>query len=149
MLIHVLICVKSVTIFKLYYTSLMKLLGIDYGTKRVGIASTDESGTFAIPRMVIPNTDDLASRVIEYVNENEIEKIILGESKNLDGKANAILPEIYEFADALRKEGKEVILHAEFFTSMEAERLQGKNEMLDASAAAIILKSYIDTELSK
>ncbi len=127
----------------------MKLLGIDYGTKRVGIASTDESGTFAIPRMVIPNTEDLAARVIEYANENEIQKIILGESKNLDGTANAILPKIYELRDELTKEGKEVILHSEFFTSMEAERLQGKNEMLDASAAAIILKSYIDTELSK
>jgi len=126
----------------------MKILGIDYGSKRVGVASTDESGAFAIPRMVLPNTGDLLSRVINFVNEQGIERIIIGESRNLDGSPNPILADINTFADALRKEGKDVVLHPEVFTSMEAKQLQGKNEMLDASAASLILKSYIDTQNS-
>jgi len=129
----------------LYYNAGMKLMAVDYGSKRVGIASTDESGEFAIPRMVLENTDDLVSEVIKFVKENKIEKVVVGESRNLDGSPNPILEEVDIFVDNLRAAGLDVMLHTEVYTSLEAERLQGKNAMLDASAAAIILKSYIDT----
>jgi len=124
----------------------MKLMAIDYGLKRVGVASTDESGEFAIPRMVLENTDNLVSEVVKFAQENKIEKIVVGESRNLDGTPNVILKDIDIFVDFLREKGLDVVLHTEVYTSMEAERLQGRNALRDASAAALILKSYIDLQ---
>jgi len=123
----------------------MKLMAIDFGSKRVGIASTDESGEFAIPRMVIPNDENLLKTVLSFVEENKIEKIIIGESKNLKGEMNPIMEEIVKFADALGEDGLEIVFHPEVYTSMEAQQIQGKTAMNDASAASLILKSYIDS----
>lgn len=122
----------------------MKLMSIDYGAKRVGVASTDDSGEFALPRLVLPNDADLMRKVLDFVEENKIERIVIGESKNLKGEPNPILDEILKFADALAEEGQSVVLHPEVYTSMEAQQIQGKTAMNDASAAALILKSYLE-----
>ncbi len=119
-------------------------MGIDYGSKRVGVASTDEAGEFALPRMVLPNDESLLRKVLDFIEENKIERIVVGESKNLDGKPNPILDDIIKFADTLSEDGLEVVLHPEVYTSMEAQQIQGKTTMNDASAAAIILKSYLE-----
>lgn len=123
----------------------MKLMGIDYGAKRVGIASTDDSGEFAIPRAVLPNDGKLLETILDAVQKYGVEKIIIGESRNLKGEPNPIFDEADMFAQALRKHGKTVEFHPEVYSSMEADQLQGKTPMRDASAAAIILKSYIDS----
>lgn len=120
-------------------------MAIDFGTRRVGIASTDESGEFALPRAVIPNTESLLEEVVTLAREWQIEKIIVGESKNLDGAPNPVQKDAQAFVDLLREKGLEIEFHPEVYTSLEAGRLQGENDMLDASAAALILKSYIDT----
>jgi putative Holliday junction resolvase len=128
-----------------YYTLDVKLMGIDYGAKRVGIASTDESGEFAIPRAVVPNDEKLLLMIVDSVKKYGVEKIVIGESKNYTGQPNEIMKETNIFADALREKGIDVVLHPEVLTSMEADQLQGQTPMRDASAAAIILKNYIDT----
>jgi len=124
----------------------MKLLCIDYGGKRVGLASTDEAGEFALPRMVLPNDDQLLNTVVNFIQENSIERVVIGESKNLDGTRNPILDDAEKFGKLLEEEEVEVVFHPEIYSSIEADRLQGQNSMRDASAAAIILKSYIDTQ---
>ncbi len=124
----------------------MKLLAIDYGAKRVGVASTDDSGEFALPRVVLPNDGNLLSGIIRLIYEGQIERVVIGESKNLDGAHNPIFAEIKKFTESLVDRGVEVVMHPEVYTSMEADRLQGQNDMRDASAASIILKSYIDTQ---
>ena len=124
----------------------MKLLCIDYGGKRVGLASTDEAGEFALPRAVLPNDGELFKTVRKFIEENNIERVVIGESKNLDGSRNPILDDAEKFGKALVEKGVEVVFHPEMYSSMEADRLQGQNSMRDASAAAIILKSYIDTQ---
>jgi len=123
-------------------------MSIDYGEKRVGVASTDDSGAFALPRVVLPNTPDLLDKVMELKSLYQAEKIVLGESKNLDGKPNTIFKKIIEFKEALEALGVEVVLHSEVFTTMEARQIQGQTDMTDASAAALILKSYIDSNQS-
>jgi len=123
----------------------MKLMAIDYGMKRVGVASTDESGTFAIPRLVLPNDEHLLKNVLQFKDENEIQKIIIGESKNYKGEENLIMGRVHEFSEALKEKGIEVILHPEILTTLEARQIQGQTDMTDASAAALILKSYIDS----
>jgi len=120
-------------------------MGIDFGERRVGVASTDESGEFALPRAVVPNTEHLLDEVVKFAREWQIEKIIVGESKNLDGTHNPIHSKAVEFVELLKQHDLEIEFHPEVYTSMEAKQLQGKNDMTDASAAALILKSYIDT----
>ncbi len=135
----------SVFINTLYYNSMMKLMAIDYGEKRVGIASTDEGGTFALPRAVWENDRELIGKVAEFKKEEGIELVIVGESKNYKGEPNRIMAEAEKFRAELESRGIKTVLHPEILTTMEARQLQGNTEMTDASAAALILKSYIDT----
>ncbi len=126
-----------------------KLMAIDYGEKRVGIASTDETGKFALPRMVFKNDASLFSNVINFKEENKIDRIVLGESSDFSGTPNPIQERILEFKKELEEYGADVVMHSELLTTMEARRIQGNTDMTDASAAALILKSYIDTMYNK
>ena len=128
----------------------MRYLGIDFGLKRVGVAVSDESGSFAFPLSVLANSEDLLDEIALICKENKISQIVVGESMNFSFKENDIMKEILPFVESLKKRlGLPVNMHPEFLTSQEAERLQGKNEMNDASAAALILKSYLDTNNDK
>lgn len=119
-------------------------MGIDFGEKKVGIASTDESGSFALPRAVWPNDPSLLDKVIHFINSNEIEMVVMGESKNLNGTKNKIMDKIEPFKSLLEERGVKVSLHPEVYSTMEARQIQGSTSLTDASAAAIILKSYIE-----
>lgn len=122
----------------------MRILGIDYGSKRVGVAISDESGKFALPHMVLKNAETLVGDVEKIARDNNVKEIVIGESRQYDMSANKILPEIMSFKDALNARGFETRLELEFMTSQQAERLQGKHEKIDASAAALILQAYLD-----
>jgi putative Holliday junction resolvase len=123
----------------------MRFLGIDYGEKRVGLAVSDPDLKMAFPLTVLLNSNDLIRDITELCRENEVSEIVLGDSRDYSGKENQIMEEIKPFAEKLKSTLKlPVHFHPEFMTSIEAERLQGKNKMHDASAAALILKSYLD-----
>jgi len=123
----------------------MRFLGIDFGLKRVGVAITDSSGEFALPLEVFSNDKDLLEKISRICLEEEISGIVMGESKDFSGKDNPIMSEIKIFSENLKKETKlPVYFEPEFLTSAEAERLQGKNLKSDASAAALILKSFLE-----
>lgn len=141
----------------------MRYLGIDYGKKRVGVAISDEAGEFALPFSVLSGGFSLIESLKKIIIEKQIEAIVLGESKNFKGEDNAIMVEIKEFKRRLEEEtGLPVYFELEFMTSALADRMNDrdigqsrksglklrspktKNEMLDASAAAIILQSYLD-----
>ena len=128
----------------------MKYLGIDYGEKRVGLAVSDVSESFAMPLSVISDfvvMDDVIDEIVEICREENIDEIIVGESRDFSQKENKIMNEIKPFVKELKeKSNLPVHFHPEFLTSAEAERIQGKNRMHDASAAALILKSYLDTK---
>ncbi len=126
-----------------------KIMAIDYGEKRVGIASTDETGLFALPRAVWANDKGLLDKILKYKSEEGIEKIIIGESKNFDGVHNPIQEKIEKFKSELEAHGVIVLFHPEILTTVESRQLQGQTHMTDASAAALILKSYIDTVYNK
>ena len=122
----------------------MRLLGIDYGAKRIGIALSDEDAGFAIPSIVLENSKNIAKEIYDLAKKNGVKEIVMGESKNYKGKANSILPKSLELRKELENRGFKVHLEPEFMTSINAKRFQGKNDMLDASAAALILQSYLD-----
>lgn len=136
-----------------------KLLGIDYGSKRIGIALTNETGEYALPYSVVQNSKEVVADILKICVKNNVSKIIIGESKDFLQQNNPIMKEINDFAKKLKEKSNiEIIFHPEFMTSAEAERTQPrrlpsesrlkrretKNKMLDASAATIILQSYID-----
>lgn len=128
----------------------MKHLGIDFGLKRVGLSVSDEEGNFAYPLSVVANTPALADEVVGIIKETGAKRVVIGESKDYHLQDNPVMTDIRAFAESLRgKTDADIVFHPEFLTSEEAKRLQGENEMLDASAAAIILKSYLETHGSK
>lgn len=136
----------------------MRTLGIDYGSKRVGIAISDESGEFALPEKVLQNggKDSLArlvSEVAEIIHRSHVKEVVVGESKDYKGAMNPIMIDVTAFVIELKeKTGLPVIMEPEFMTSMNAERvrkeLNGSAEHVDASAAALILQSYLDRKKS-
>jgi len=122
----------------------MKYLGIDYGSKRIGLATSDDGGEFAFPLVVLENKNNVLDKVKEIITNEKIDIIILGESLDYKGKPNTIMKDIEKFKIALKnKVGLPVHLEPEFLTTAEAERLQEDSVNLDASAAALILKSYL------
>jgi putative holliday junction resolvase len=123
----------------------MKLLGIDYGEKRVGIATSDEGGILAFPKEILDNDKNLVAKIKKICEEEKIEKIVLGESVNDKGELNKIMEKITHFKEELEKEIKlPVYFEKEFMTSLEARRYQENLKRVDASAAALILQRYLD-----
>lgn len=137
----------------------MKYLGIDYGTKRIGIAASDEGGRIAFPFRIIQNTPSALTEIVVIINETHSKDIVLGSSVDAKGEENTIMQAIGEFKKTLEDtiDGK-VILMNESFTSVEARRsLEGKKSLharknkqekqqaTDDKAATLILQRYLDT----
>jgi putative Holliday junction resolvase len=140
----------------------MKYLGIDYGTKRVGLALSDDSGTLAFPYEVLPNTIGLTAAIEDIIRSEKIDEIVMGESIGLDGVENPVQKQIKGFAEALERRFEvPVKFEKEFLTSYEAHGRQGKESNnarkekyekpteLDARAAALILQRYLDKQKKK
>lgn len=122
----------------------MKLMGIDYGTKRVGVALTDDKAMMAFPHVVLANDLALVKSIEEIVTKESVDKIIIGHSLNREGGTNAVHGRVEELIqDITLHIGIPVELEPEQYTTQEAIRFQGRNDMTDASAATIILNSYI------
>lgn len=140
----------------------MKHLGVDYGEKRVGLAVSDEMGRLAFPKVVLENTGVLLDRIKKIIDLEGIEMVVVGDSKNYNLKDNPIMEDIKSFSKELKnKTGLDVKFHPEFMTTAQAEkerqfaldrynkktkaRHNGPKKDLDASAAAIILQNYLDS----
>ena len=127
-----------------------KYLGVDYGTKRVGIAISDPAGTMAFPKETIANDRALLPRLVDLVRDENVSTIVIGESKDTDGADNAIMEEARAFADRLEKSlAVTVYFEPEYYSSVEARRLaeeaRGRSDMpVDAMAAAVILNRYLE-----
>lgn len=137
-----------------------RILGIDYGTKRIGVALSDEGAQFAQPYLVIKNStntkDEVLEKILDIIKTEQVAEIVLGESKDFKGQDNAVMSEIRDFKHSLESSlsfiappAVPVIFEPEFLTSHQAEYFQGKHDMLDASAAALILQSYLDKKKNR
>lgn len=123
----------------------MRYLGIDFGSKRVGLALSDEGGKFALPHSVLPNNHKLVANIVTLCKKDEVKGIILGESVDDKGENNKIMEMIIPFKKELEGTTRlPVIYEKEYMSSQHAEFFQGKHELLDASAAALILQRYLD-----
>lgn len=123
----------------------MRFMGIDYGSKKVGVALSDEAGTMAFPHAVILNDALLLESLSRLVEEKEVGAVVFGQSQNYQGESNPIAEKAERFAQALSELKKiSIFFEPEMLTTKEAERIQGSTPMTDAAAAALILQSYLD-----
>jgi putative Holliday junction resolvase len=135
----------------------MRYLGIDYGSKRVGLAISDEGGVLAFPYKILSNNLELVDNIHNICGEEEISAIVLGESHDLSGQPNKIMGSIEEFKRNLEAElDLPVFFQKEFMTTIEARGRGGKEinnakktvkikqAPADSSAAALILSRYLD-----
>lgn len=123
----------------------MRLMGIDYARNKVGAAISDENQKMAFPLAVLTNDKKIIENIKKICREYNIEKIILGLPLDLANKPTDNTKPAENFKLKLEKElSIPVIFEKEFYTTKEAERVQGMVEQIDASAAALILRHYID-----
>lgn len=123
----------------------MKYLGIDYGSKKVGFAESDEEGRMAFPMMIAPNNKSLMKDVIEIVHAMRINTVVIGESVDQKGKPNPIAKEAREFGVALEDAcDVQVVFEKEWFTTVEARKQPEAKDNVDDAAAALILQRYLD-----
>ena len=140
----------------------MKYLGIDYGTKRIGVAVSDDNGSIAFPYAVVKTGTDALDKIIAIITSEKITTVVVGLSTNAAGIENTVQKDISIFADALRQKiPVEILFQKEFMTSSEAHGRQGKERFnarpsffskpkdLDASAAALILQRFLDRNKKK
>ena len=136
-------------------TDQKKILGIDYGEKRVGVAISDETLNFSFGLKVIENKGDqnLIKEIKRIVSENEIDKIVIGLPKTLAGEEGESAKNVRVFAEALSKGlNIEVEFEDERLSTEEVKkRLHEKGlkekdmrEKIDKEASRAILPSYLD-----
>ena len=118
----------------------MRMLGIDFGEKRIGMAITDKGGKIALPLSVAKDIDE----VVRVIKERGVEKIIVGMPLSLKGKRGRMAKKTEVFIEELKKRVDVPVEEwDERFSTKEALRI-GNKENKDAIAAAIILQSYIE-----
>jgi putative holliday junction resolvase len=121
-----------------------RIMGIDVGTKRVGVALTDEGRNMAFPEVVLKQDGDLVKNLVSLIEKKSVSEIVIGHSLDKDGKPN----KVHELAESIMLDltletGLPVHLEPEQFTTQAALRIQGRNDMTDAAAAALILDAYL------
>jgi putative Holliday junction resolvase len=138
----------------------MKVLAIDYGSRRVGLAVGDSRARVATPLPLVVAADRrrvldaIAARIAEF----EVERVVLGYPRNLDGSAGPACAAVERFAAALRRRcGLSVEMVDEALTSFEAEELakevqrdfRKRKAFLDSVAAQLILTEYFANQERK
>lgn len=137
----------------------MRLLGLDFGTKTVGVAVSDGLQITAQPLETITRKSSgklrqTLARIEEIIQEYQVEKIILGYPKNMNNTAGerAIACEGFK-EDLERRTGLEVVLWDERLTTVESERIlmaggvrrENRKAVIDQMAAVLILQSFMES----
>ena len=133
----------------------MRILALDVGERRIGVALSDPSGILASPLTVLQRTGlskDIGE-ILRLASEGEVEGILVGIPLSLDGVARGQAIRVQQFCEALSLESDiPIMTQDERFSTVEAERrlresgasAQKRKAMVDASAAAVLLQSYLD-----
>ncbi len=124
----------------------MKYLGIDYGTKRVGVAISDDGGSFAFPKAIFESAG-VVDAIAKLCKEERVEAIVIGESVASNGEPNELAPLVQTFkAQLVVATTLPIYFEREGFSSVEAHRYQVDKGARDDSAAAIILQRFLDKQ---
>ncbi|MBQ8638815.1 MAG: Holliday junction resolvase RuvX [Lachnospiraceae bacterium] len=137
----------------------MRVLGLDYGSKTVGVALSDALGLTAQPFETIVRKDEnklrqTLARIETIIREQEVDRIVLGLPKNMNSTMGDRAEKTLEFQAMLeRRTGLKVILWDERLTTVAAERVlqesgvrrENRKEYIDQIAASFILQGYLDS----
>lgn len=137
---------------------IMRIMGLDFGSKTVGVAVSDQllltaQGKEIIRRERHNKLRQTLARIEELIIENNVEKIVLGCPKNMDGSEGERVEKTKEFQEMLeRRTGLEVILWDERLTTVAADRYmmeagirrENRKKYVDEIAAVFILQGYLD-----
>lgn len=124
-----------------------KYLGIDYGSKKVGFAQSDDEGRMAYPLMIAPNDSALLKDTIELIREMKFGVVVIGESVDGNGKPNKIAKDARAFGSKIENGvDVKIIFEKEWYSTVEARKQPGNedNHNVDDQAAAIVLQRYLD-----
>lgn len=145
----------------------MRVLGLDYGTKTVGVAVSDALKITAQPletierksagklRQTLARIEAIITEYADGGEQNKIERIVLGYPKNMNNTEGDRCQATQEFREALeRRTGLDVTLWDERLTTVEAERIlmesgvrrENRKTYIDKMAAAVILQNYLDAQ---
>lgn len=141
----------------------MRIMGLDFGEKTVGVAVSDSLLITAQSLEIITRKEEnklrkTLARIEEIITEYEVEKIVLGNPKHMNGSEGQRVELTKEFKASLeRRTGLEVILWDERLTTVEAEeilkeskvRRQERKKYVDKIAAGLILQGYLDFGLMR
>jgi putative transcription antitermination factor YqgF len=120
----------------------VKVLALDYGRARTGVAVSDPTGTIARPVGVVKGGD--VTRIVELIREHEVERVVVGMPLTLRGQVGEQARETQSFIDELASaSGVEVVPFDERFTTNLAEQTASASSEEDARAAAHLLSSYL------
>ena len=136
----------------------MRILGLDYGSRTVGVAISDPMGLTAQSLETITRKEEnklrrTYARIEELIREYGVEKIVLGYPKNMDDSEGERVARTKEFMEGLvRRTGLEVLLWDERLSTAASERIlmegnvrrENRKAYLDKMAAAFILQGYLD-----
>ena len=141
--------------FKKKYTNKVRLLGLDLGSKKIGVSICDENQSIATPYKTIikTNNNDLIINLKEIINENNIKGIIIGNPINMDGSLGKSAQSVRDISNNLAKLiNLPVCLWDERLSTVGAFNLSSqldvniskREKYIDKNAAAFILQGAID-----
>ena len=147
----------------LFYIRLMRILGIDYGRRRIGVALSDLLGWTAqgLPTIICSERENGLAPLVKIVRQEGVERIIIGQPLDQNGDKGRAAHEVDLFkarlVTALGKNPPPIEFWDERFSSAEAERtlLEGdrsrakRREALDQVAAVLILQGYLDSHQTR
>ena len=134
----------------------MRILALDHGTKRIGVAVSDELKVIAQPLEVVSAEpfEHFIKRLQQLIQDNEVELILVGMPQNMDGSWGTATLKVEEFIEDLKSAvAVPIKTWDERLTSAQANRalIEGgvrrvkRKQKLDKTAAAILLQSYLDS----
>ena len=134
----------------------MRILGIDYGHKRLGLALSDEGETLASPLPVYQRRDTTEDHAFlaQLVEEREVSQIVVGLPRNMDGSLGGMAKQVLAFVETLKKKTHLPIdTFDERLSSIEAERVliqadlsrKRRKPLRDSLAAVLILQGYLES----
>jgi putative Holliday junction resolvase len=128
----------------------MRILAVDFGEKRIGLATSDARGAIATPRATLRRTDDARAvhELRRFCATEEVERVVFGIPRRAGGEESPFAARIRSFARKFSQESEiPVDFHEETLTSQEAQRRLPPNSekgAVDREAAAVLLQDYLE-----
>lgn len=122
----------------------MRYIGLDFGTKRIGVAVSDAEGSMAFARTILDASSDIPSALKAIIAEEPTAGIVVGVPLGFSGQESEMATAARAFAASLESLGLPVILENEILTSSASRTLRPDAEHIDAGAAALMLQGFLD-----